>query len=92
VQSAHGTTPPEMEIRLAGYRLANGLTVILLEDHSLPPVAVNLLYRVGSKDEPPGRSGLAHLFEHLMFMGSRYIPGSRIGLEDFHFSFPWPRR
>ncbi len=56
------------------YRLDNGLTVILHEDHRLPVVAVNLWYRVGSKDEPPDRSGFAHLFEHLMFMGTRSVP------------------
>ncbi len=59
------------------YELDNGLVVILHEDHSLPRVAVNLWYRVGSKDEEPGRSGFAHLFEHLMFMGTRRVPGTR---------------
>jgi predicted Zn-dependent peptidase len=52
----------------------NGLTVILHEDHTLPVVAVNLWYRVGSKDEPLRRSGFAHLFEHLMFMGTKRAP------------------
>lgn len=56
--------------------LDNGLVVILHEDHSLPQAAVNLWYRVGSKDELPGRSGFAHLFEHLMFMGTERAPGS----------------
>jgi zinc protease len=60
------------------YRLSNGLTVILHEDHSLPLVAVNLWYRVGSKDEKPGRTGFAHLFEHLMFTGSKHVPGNAI--------------
>lgn len=58
------------------YELKNGLTVILHEDHSLPIAGVNLWYRVGARDEPPGRSGFAHLFEHLMFMGTRRVPGS----------------
>ena len=56
------------------YKLDNGLTVILHEDHSLPVVAVNTWFRVGSKDEPPRRSGFAHLFEHLMFMGTQRVP------------------
>ncbi|MBI4718864.1 MAG: insulinase family protein [Planctomycetes bacterium] len=56
------------------YVLPNGMTVILHEDHTLPTACVNLWYRVGSKDEPPGRSGFAHLFEHLMFMGTRRVP------------------
>lgn len=57
------------------YTLPNGLTVILHEDHNLPIVAVNIWYRVGSKDEPARRSGFAHLFEHLMFMGTERVPG-----------------
>jgi len=54
--------------------LKNGMTVILYPDHSLPVAAVNIWYRVGSKDEPPRRSGFAHLFEHLMFMGTERVP------------------
>ncbi len=52
------------------HRLDNGLTVILAEDHSVPVVQVNVWYHVGSKDEVEGRTGFAHLFEHLMFQGS----------------------
>ena len=55
-------------------KLANGLTVIVHEDHALPTVAVNLLYFVGSRDEEPKRTGFAHLFEHLMFMGTTRVP------------------
>ncbi len=54
--------------------LDNGLTVIVHEDHTLPLVAVNLVYRVGSRDEEPRRTGFAHLFEHLMFMGTKRVP------------------
>lgn len=57
------------------YTLPNGMTVILHEDHSLPVASVNIWYRVASKDEAPGRSGFAHLFEHLMFMGTDRVPG-----------------
>jgi zinc protease len=53
--------------------LANGLQVIFLEDHSTPIVHLAMWYHVGSKDEPPGRTGFAHLFEHLMFKGSRNV-------------------
>ena len=56
------------------FTLKNGMTVILYPDHSLPVAAVNIWYRVGSKDEPPRRSGFAHLFEHLMFMGTERVP------------------
>ena len=54
--------------------LPNGLEVILHEDRSVPLVAVNLWYKVGSGDERPGRTGFAHLFEHVMFMGSQHVP------------------
>jgi zinc protease len=54
--------------------LDNGLTVIFHQDRSSPLVAVNIWYHVGSKDEEPGRTGFAHLFEHLMFMGSKNAP------------------
>ncbi len=50
--------------------LPNGLRVLLVEDHRVPSVAINVGYRVGGKDDPPGRSGFAHLFEHLMFKGT----------------------
>ena len=54
--------------------LANGLRVIVHEDHSVPTVTMNVWYHVGSGDERPGRTGFAHLFEHLMFMGSEHAP------------------
>ena len=54
------------------FMLSNGLDVILHEDHSLPVVAVNVWYHVGSKDEEQGRTGFAHLFEHVMFEGSKH--------------------
>ncbi len=57
--------------------LDNGLQVIFHVDRSLPIATVNLWYYVGSKDEPKGRSGFAHLFEHLMFMGTKRVPGNR---------------
>lgn len=63
------------DISYERYELANGMTVILHEDHSLPVASVNLWYYVGSKDEQPRRSGFAHLFEHLMFMGTERVPG-----------------
>ena len=54
--------------------LGNGLTVIVHEDHKAPVVGVNVWYHVGSKNERPGRTGFAHLFEHLMFNGSEHAP------------------
>ncbi|HVT12482.1 MAG TPA: pitrilysin family protein [Fimbriimonadaceae bacterium] len=64
------------DVKYEKYVLANGMTVILHEDHSLPVATVNIWYHVGSKDEPPDRSGFAHLFEHLMFMGTERAPKS----------------
>ena len=58
------------DIKVETYTLPNGLTVTLHQDHKAPLVAVHVTYNVGSKDDPPGRTGLAHLFEHLMFEGS----------------------
>ena len=57
--------------------LSNGLTVILHPDHTQPMVTINTWFHVGSKDEAPGRSGFAHLFEHLMFMGTDRVPGNQ---------------
>ncbi len=61
-------------IAFTKHTLANGLQVIVHEDHHQPVVAVNIWYHVGSKNEAPGRSGLAHLFEHLMFKGAEHQP------------------
>ena len=58
------------------YQLPNGLTVILSQDHRLPQVAVNLWYHVGAANQAPGRSGFAHLFEHMMFSGSKHVQPS----------------
>ena len=62
-----------MHIPIERYSLDNGLRVILSEDHALPVVSLNLWYNVGSRNERPGRTGLAHLFEHMMFQGSQNV-------------------
>lgn len=67
-------------VKFEKFTLDNGMTVILHEDRSLPVAAINLWYRVGSKDEPIRRSGFAHLFEHLMFMGTERAPGNEFDL------------
>jgi zinc protease len=71
------TTIPKLKFEK--YSLANGLEVILHEDHSVPLVTVNTWFHVGSGDEDPGRTGFAHLFEHIMFMGSQNVP---VGMFD----------
>lgn len=58
------------------FTLDNGLTLLVREDHKLPIVSVEVMYKVGSSDDPPGKAGLAHLFEHLLFYGSQHHPGS----------------
>src|SRR6266436_4387736 len=63
--------PPPLQVPYTQFTLANGLHVILLEDHTVPLAYVNMLHDVGSARELPGRTGFAHLFEHLMFMGSK---------------------
>jgi zinc protease len=79
-----------LEIPCDEFVLDNGLTVIVHEDRKTPIVALNLWYHVGSKNEKPGKTGFAHLFEHLMFGGSEHLPGSyiesmeRIGATDLN--------
>ncbi|HEX8839518.1 MAG TPA: pitrilysin family protein, partial [Sphingomicrobium sp.] len=65
----------EVSIPHTIYKLKNGLTVIVSEDHKAPIAAVSVWYNVGSKDEPKGKTGFAHLFEHLMFNGTENLPG-----------------
>ncbi|WP_291839479.1 pitrilysin family protein [Brevundimonas sp.] len=69
----------EVNIPWKRFTLDNGLTVIVHEDRKAPVVAVSVWYNVGSKDEPAGSTGFAHLFEHLMFGGSENAPGSYLG-------------
>jgi zinc protease len=66
--------PAPIEVPFRQFRLDNGLNVILHRDTSVPVVAVNVWYHVGSANEKPGRTGFAHLFEHLMFEGSKNVP------------------
>lgn len=75
--SANAQAVPK--IKFEKYTLPNGLEVILHEDHSTPIVTVYTWYKVGSGDEKPGRTGFAHLFEHIMFMGSQNVP---VGMFD----------
>lgn len=81
-----GAAPSGLQDRLqvgwSRFELPNGLRVVVHENRRAPLVAVTLWYRVGAKDEGPGQTGFAHLFEHLMFGGSRHLPGpylSRLG-------------
>jgi zinc protease len=77
--TAGAQEPDGMDLHLPynEFTLPNGLRVIVHEDRSVPLVAVNLWYHVGSRNERPGRTGFAHLFEHLMFEGSENVPEGR---------------
>jgi zinc protease len=68
---SHAATEPQLKFEK--YQLKNGLTVILSEDHRLPQVAVDIWYHVGAANQTPGKSGFAHLFEHMMFSGAKHI-------------------
>src|SRR5213075_1617199 len=84
------TLVQQIRIPHSMFKLANGLTVIVHEDHKAPIVAVAVWYNVGSKDEPPTKTGFAHLFEHLMFNGSENLPGDfftylqQVGATDYN--------
>jgi zinc protease len=74
--AAESVSNVKIEIPYQRFVLTNGLTLIVHEDHKAPIVAVNVWYHVGSKNEKPGKTGFAHLFEHLMFTGSENFKGS----------------
>ena len=65
-----------LQSRIESYKLANGLKVILLEDHDIPNVALYTFFRVGSRNERPGLTGVSHFIEHMMFNGTAKVgPG-----------------
>lgn len=70
-----------LKIDYEKFQLSNGLDVILYQDLSLPTVSINIWYKVGSANERPGKTGFAHLFEHMMFQGSQNVP------KEGHFKF-----
>ncbi len=80
--SAFPAVPPllaqEIRFNIVPYRLDNGLRVLALEDHTIPTVSYYTFFRVGSRDERPGRTGISHLFEHMMFNGAK-----KYGPEEF---------
>src|SRR5689334_20891480 len=84
------TLVKEVSIPHTSFKLKNGLTVIVHEDHKAPVAAVTVWYNVGSKDEPKSKTGFAHLYEHLMFNGSENLPGDyftylqQIGATDYN--------
>ena len=80
-----------LDYKIAERTLANGLRVIVSEDHSVPNVTVNLWVNVGSRHEVEGRTGFAHLFEHLMFQGSRNVAPGEHSVSYTHLTLPTNR-
>src|SRR5262245_18360774 len=68
-----GAGPASLQVPFQQFQLPNGLTVILHEHKTVPVATVNIWYQVGSANEKPGRTGFAHLFEHLMLEGSKHV-------------------
>src|SRR5882724_11157046 len=68
-----GTTLKKPEIKFKEFKLENGLRLIVAEDHTAPVYSIAVSYNVGSRDERRGRTGFAHLFEHMMFKGSMNV-------------------
>ena len=87
-RGAGATAPDTIDIPFTRFTLPNGLTVVVSEDHKAPVVAVSVWYHIGSADEPAGKTGFAHLFEHLMFQGSEnhkdefFVPFELAGATD----------
>src|SRR5437867_4326562 len=76
VAAAGPVVAQEIRFNVIPYRLDNGLRVLALEDHTVPAISYYTFFHVGSRDERPGRTGISHLFEHMMFNGAKkYGPG-----------------
>src|SRR5947207_8805547 len=73
VALGQNSAPKPIQIPIQQFKLDNGLRISLSEDHSAPTFALSITYNVGSHDEKPGRTGFAHLFEHMMFQGSENV-------------------
>lgn len=87
---AAGSVCAAIDLRNAGVeRLANGLTVILLEDRHFPVVSVQMLYRVGARDEVTGKTGLAHFLEHMAFRDSQNFPGTELAGRIYAVGGEW---
>ena len=93
--SANDELSTQIKLPYEKFVLDNGLTVLVHTDHSTPTVFVGMWYGVGSKDEPEGKTGFAHLFEHLMFQGSENYDGEfstwRCGWKAIAWQTCWAR-
>jgi predicted Zn-dependent peptidase len=79
--------PPSLESRVVEHKLSNGITLLILERHFSPTVSVRMMFRTGSVDEDSGKTGLAHMFEHMMFKGTRTL-----GTRDYATEAPLLRQ
>src|SRR5262245_25291678 len=77
--SSQGGDAAIPQVSVEKHTLSNGLDVLLVEDHRVPRIGVDVWYHVGPVNEEPGRTGFAHLFEHMMFQHSKHVPA------DAHF-------
>src|ERR1700733_5954861 len=78
LQMAQAAFSDQVRFPVEKYTLPNGLTVLIHEDHKMPLISYQQWFRVGSSHEHPGRTGLAHFFEHLMFKGTKKYPEGEI--------------
>src|SRR4026208_1824041 len=85
VLSVQAQTPRNVRVDFKETTLKNGLRVITVEDHSAPVVAISITYNVGSRNERQGRTGFAHLFEHMMFKGSENVGSGEHFLLVFNY-------
>jgi len=85
--SVYAADPPSLESRVVEHRLSNGITLLILERHFSPTVAIRMMFRTGSVDEISGKTGLAHMFEHMMFKGTRTL-----GTKDYAAEAPLLRQ
>ncbi|MCA8895088.1 MAG: insulinase family protein, partial [Amphiplicatus sp.] len=86
------TAPAHAELdlnRVAVTRLDNGMTLLVLEDHTLPVVSLQMVYKVGGRDDPEGRMGIAHFFEHMAFRSSKNFPGTGLVSNIYAMGGEW---
>lgn len=86
------TAPAHAELdlnRVAVTRLDNGMTLLVLEDHTLPVVSLQMVYKVGGRDDPEGRMGIAHFFEHMAFRSSKNFPGTGLVSNIYAIGGEW---
>ena len=77
IQTSKEGSQVNLDFPVEKYQLKNGLTVLLHEDHNVPLISYHTWFKVGSRDEKPGKTGIAHMLEHMMFKGTKKNPGKK---------------